>query len=225
MDETDKLLQERFEGAPEELREYISSPETREKLDQVLEGQPLQNKQRSAFGIEVMLVFLGIQSLGSFAMNIKHSMQISQSRADEIARNAKQALFTPVLEYLNANDTADNTETGPIASTDIVAPKRTESTAEPKHDAYREPIEDTKRPAETQTPQAPERLPDVEKTIKEEQQAAVLDVFKKRLSAPVHTPAREENVGKGERSEDRIANVDPSSKETLAKDPYRETIE
>jgi len=69
----------------------------------------------------------------------------------------------------------------------------------------------------------------VEQKIKKEQTDA-LDIFKKRLTAPVHTKVREEQIdASSKRSDDRnqtnIANKNPSSEERIAADPYKETID
>lgn len=49
-----------------------------------------------------------------------------------------------------------------------------------------------------------------------------LDIFKKQLEQPVHTPTTEQRLGESGRA---IGNTNPTPKATLASDPYKETIE
>lgn len=201
----DDEIKQQLQTLPQELRAYIASDKTHQKIEALLEGQPMDEAQKEAFGLEVMLVLLRLQSIAGFAMNIKHNMQIAQSRADELARTVKQVIFTPIQDMLVTDETTaqENTQT----TGDIVPPQKVE---EREQDVYREPVESTIPTIET------------EREYKEKQQTDALDVFKKRLAAPIHTPAQEENL---EDTEERIANTNPSTKEELKKDPYKETIE
>jgi len=131
MKETDTLVQNQYQNLPKRLQEYVLADTTRSQIRELLKDQPLQKVQIDTFGVEVMLVLLQLQSIGGFAMNIKHNMQISMQRADEIARNTKRAIFLPVQDYLIADDTI-NKEDGKSKITNNIA-KPIDKTTCPHH--------------------------------------------------------------------------------------------
>jgi len=208
----DDIIKKQKNNIPQELQEYLNTPDLAQKIEAILENQPLQQEQIDAFGVEVMLVLLQFQSIGSFSMNIKQGLQISGQRADEIARRTKQAIFLPIIDFLIADDSIDGDEEPPKVTNDIMKPGQI--TNQIHNEEVQAPV-----------PTKPKRMENVEQQIKKEE-AGVLDVFKKRLTSPVHTLAEKERISETSDNSDerKIENIDPSSKEQLESDPYKESI-
>ena len=190
----------------------------------------LQQHQADAFGVEVMLVLLRLQSVGSFALNLRRNMQISQSRAEELARQVKKILFLPVERFLVTHDTRD--------------------------DAVQQRQKQNHHPSGDVRPPVPPREPEVHSNIRgelvatEHRQEAptkptAVDIFKKRLEGPVSTPIEEtvleekrplnppvphseqqtpdeESLRYPQRKGDETSQH--STPEEIARDPYREKI-
>jgi|GEM_PF-4250839 len=228
----DDIIKQQYREIPDILRQYINSAAFDTNIEEILKEHPLQQVQIDAYGVEVMLVLLQLESVESFTANIKHNMEIALRRAEDISKKTKQLIFLPIQEHLIQRVHAEETTGDGVAGDGVIHNSISEqdTTRAPREIPLRE-IEVPKK-EETPVPQKPIVAPtpaEVVPTAKESvlqtpkmPEGDSLDIFKKRLQQPVHTPVEESPVEEGERP---VANTNPSSKEDIASDPYKESVD
>ena len=221
----DEIVKKQFTVIPDVLKQHIASSALDENIEEILKDHPLQNVQKDAFGLEVMLVLLQLESIESFTINIKQSMEIAMKRAEEISQKTKQLIFLPIQEYLIEKSTIEGGASDGVVS-DGVAAKDTRK--ELRNDI---PLVDISSKKEEPKPNHPlvapvpsENIPKAEEKVLQKPEVGPddsLDIFKKRLQQPVHTPVEKNQVSDTGRP---VANANPSTKEDIEKDPYKESF-
>lgn len=212
----EELIEQQFKIIPDVLKDYFQSDELFDDIDKVLRDQPLQDTQKDAFTIEAMLVLLCLESIDMFTVNIKHGMEIAIMRAEDISRKAKKIMFLPRQEYLVQHVSEISNAEGNSAGDGVVQQPQEKNSAYNEVSAPQKPLI---VPAPTEiTPTAKESVLQTPKMPEGES----LDIFKKRLQQPVHAPVEKNKVVEDERP---IVNTNPSSRETIASDPYKEPVD
>ena len=222
------IIREQYKKIPGVLKEYIDDPMLDAHIDEIMNEHPLQQVQKDAFGVEIMLVLLQLESVEEFTVNIKHGMEIAMKRAEDISKRTKQLIFAPLQDFLIQRAVVEGESVEGGITDGVVSrsalPQKSEiaskgtihhSTPEPRHEEL--VLEQTSEtPAQTQTPPAKEVV------LQTPVVSGADDIFKKRLEESVHTPTKESNVDENGKP---IANENPSSPEKIANDPYKESIE
>ena len=208
--ENSQKVKNQFKSLPKNVQEKFLSLDLTAELAKIPDAEPLQEKQKIAIENEIAGVFLGFSDLQEFTTVIKHQAEIARERAENISKALMINLFTPNAHILEQ----------------IYGTVKKESSGVPKK--VTDGVVQANVPQKASAPESRDesgRLQNVEQKIKKEQTDS-LDVFKKRLTAPVHTPLKEEQIGNPDNKDaQRISNINPSSKTEVAEDPYKETIE
>ncbi len=226
----EEVIREQYNKLPDILKQHVRSAILVENIEEILKDHPLQQVQKNAFGVEVMLVLLQLESVEEFTVNIKHNMEIAMKRAEEISKKTKRLIFLPVQEHLIQRAYVEEEENN-SRTDDIVAPtpqtpkqKRQIDHQIPLVEINRkksEPKQD--RPIVAPTP--PETKPTAQEQVLQTPSVREVksdDIFKKRLQQSVHVPVEKNKM---KENSERVTNVSPSSKEQIANDPYKETID
>jgi len=110
MDTIHDTINEQFKQLPKKLQDYIHASDFRNKIKNILEGQPLETAQYDAFENEVMLVLMRLEDTNSFTSNVRHNVQISRERAEKLSRVTMQKIFIPVAEMFKYQGTSFQNE-------------------------------------------------------------------------------------------------------------------
>lgn len=190
-----------YSSLSENVRNRVENLEVLDILESNPEFKPLQAHQKTIVENNIYLALLGLVEVMDFVTAIKIEAEISRDRAEKIMHTIDLEIFTPQRDVMeDVFDYAGETN------------KKTNT------------FSTIKRPPVVM-PKKPNPVQNVEQKIKKEQTDS-LDIFKKRLTSPVHATIKEENiVTQSNRDGERVANTSPSSEEQIARDPYKETIE
>ena len=159
-------------------------------------------------------------------------------RADEIAKKTKQLIFLSVDEFLVERQSDIEGVGGERTGDGVVVPQKKVPLVDiPSKQKGRIDHEiplveigkrEERKPDHPIIAEAPEEVVPTPKAVERVLQKPNLpegetnDIFKQRLQEPVYSPIEKNKLGD---QEERVANTNPSSKEAIEKDPYKESIE
>ena len=110
MNETINILQENFSVLPQEVREVIIDPGTREKIKNVCQKYALSSEKITSIQDEVFFILFGIELLNNFRANIVEKADVSYDQAIKIAFDMNSQVFKPVMEILKEVEREANME-------------------------------------------------------------------------------------------------------------------
>ena len=207
-EETQKLIEERFNDLPEELQQAINSPETRELTNKIGKKYRLHADEQRTLENELFLVMLGLENTDDFPLNLQKETHLGIDDATAITREINDQLFTPLRTVFQKVYARDYDR----AEADEEADQRVDSNA--LDDAELGIIENP-LPAEVLTDAGLGSLPEAEKPIGESIAATKLD-------GQTTLPREERSIDDDKPLHEKINITDPQKNLYKGTDPYRE---
>lgn len=112
MDSEKKILQEKFDLLPEELKNAITSVEVGGRITQIAEKYSLRIDQSGILDEEIIRVMVGITHPDLFLNKLKGRLGINTKTVEDIVRDLNTEVFLPVRKSLmELHEKADERET------------------------------------------------------------------------------------------------------------------
>ncbi len=99
-EETQKIIEEQMKILPTDVKAAIISVDYKNKLQEITERQKLMIDQAGKLEMETTLVMIGLEPLADYIANIGRELELSESRAKEIAMDVSEHIFKPIRESL-----------------------------------------------------------------------------------------------------------------------------
>ncbi|MEK7208679.1 MAG: hypothetical protein AAB677_00260 [Patescibacteria group bacterium] len=100
MDYTTQQLEEKYQSLPEDLKEALVEIRTAETIYNIGQKNNFHIDQIGELADEVGLAMLGLTKPNDFVSHIKNRLQLDQTAAEQIAREANEQIFLPIRESL-----------------------------------------------------------------------------------------------------------------------------
>ena len=100
MDDTSKLLEERFDQLPEAVQSAITSADVAAHLRKLSDSNQLHLDQWQQLETEVMMTLMGIKPVSALEQNIKSSVHVDDATARKLAEDISTVVFAPVRDEI-----------------------------------------------------------------------------------------------------------------------------
>lgn len=108
-EETQKIIEEQMKILPADVKTAIISIDYKKKLEEITKRQKLMIDQAGKLEMETTLVMIGLEPLADYIDNIERELELSETRAKEIAMDVSDSIFKPIRESLQKmNDDLEN---------------------------------------------------------------------------------------------------------------------
>lgn len=109
--DTTKLIDEQLKSLPQSLQRAIALTEWRVITKNIATANNLDASKSENLETETMLVMYGFENQNDFPSNVARELEIDQVRADMIAREINEQVFTAVLDKANELESQKEGET------------------------------------------------------------------------------------------------------------------
>lgn len=103
MDE-EKLIKERLEIIPSELKNLLVSPEFPRRISLIAKKYRFSEDQEKIIRNEILYLCLGLESLASFPIELKEGLSLSDDTTDSLTRDIMDYILKNVRELLVPRD-------------------------------------------------------------------------------------------------------------------------
>lgn len=97
-----ELIKEQIKSLPEDIQSAILSVDYQTKLQEITKRQKLLIDQAGKLELETTLVMIGLEPLADFVSNIQKGLEVTTSKAQEVAKDVSESIFKPIRESLYA---------------------------------------------------------------------------------------------------------------------------
>jgi hypothetical protein len=103
-EETQKIIAEQMKILPKEIVAAIISVDYKTKLQQITQRQKLMIDQAGKLEMETTLVMIGLEPLADYVNNLQRELEITSTRAEEIALDVSENIFKGIRAFLEKMD-------------------------------------------------------------------------------------------------------------------------
>lgn len=116
IEKSKQKIKDEINKLPKEWQDIIRNSNW-EKISEEIGGKHFFTENEiNDFQLETALILLGIEDEDSYALNIESNIVTSKKKAEEIAREINQRIFTPISERIEGKNPLKNNPEKPIIS-------------------------------------------------------------------------------------------------------------
>jgi len=98
--DTKKLIQERYQELPQEVKDAVTASDLPTKMKNVASNHDLMIDQAGMLQNEILFVMLGMEPSSEFVNNMSRELGINREKANAVAKDVNDLIFAPIRKYL-----------------------------------------------------------------------------------------------------------------------------